>query len=246
MIGYILIAVLVGNIGSVLLASIMLSIGSEHLQKLATHINAFAGGTLLGAAFIGMLPNAVKLAGYQISYAILGGILFFFVIEKIMLWRICADQNCDRHSKAGALMLMIGDSFHNFLDGIVIAAAFLHSPSFGVVVALSVFAHEIPQEIADFGVMLKAGFSKQKAIMYNLFSGLTAIAGALLAWYSGVYTQKAMPYILALSAAGFIYIALADLIPELHRKTNAHQSIVQFLLLIAGISVILISIITKP
>jgi zinc and cadmium transporter len=201
---------------------------------------------LLGAAFIGMLPNAVKLAGYQISYAILGGILFFFVIEKIMLWRICADQNCDRHSKAGALMLMIGDSFHNFLDGIVIAAAFLHSPSFGVVVALSVFAHEIPQEIADFGVMLKAGFSKQKAIMYNLFSGLTAIAGALLAWYSGVYTQKAMPYILALSAAGFIYIALADLIPELHRKTNAHQSIVQFLLLIAGISVILISIITKP
>lgn len=246
MIGYILIAVLVGNIGSVLLASIMLSIGIEHLQKLATHINAFAGGTLLGAAFIGMLPNAVKLAGYQISYAILGGILFFFVIEKIMLWRICADQNCDRHSKAGALMLMIGDSFHNFLDGIVIAAAFLHSPSFGVVVALSVFAHEIPQEIADFGVMLKAGFSKQKAIMYNLFSGLTAIAGALLAWYSGVYTQKAMPYILALSAAGFIYIALADLIPELHRKTNAHQSIVQFLLLIAGISVILISIITKP
>lgn len=246
MITFIIIAVLIGNIGSVLLASLMLRISNEHLHKLTKHINAFAGGTLLGAAFLGMLPNAVKLGGYQISYAILVGILFFFIIEKIMLWRICADENCDRHSKAGALMLMIGDSFHNFLDGIVIAAAFLHSPSFGIVVTISVFAHEIPQEVADFGVMLKAGFSKRKAILYNLFSGLTAIAGALLAWYAGLYTQMAMPYILALSAAGFIYIALADLVPEMHRKTNARQSLLQFILLLAGISVIIISIITKP
>ncbi|HEY9125441.1 MAG TPA: ZIP family metal transporter, partial [Bacteroidales bacterium] len=170
----------------------------------------------------------------------------FFIIEKIMLWRICADENCDRHSKAGALMLMIGDSFHNFLDGIVIAAAFLHSPSFGIVVAISVFAHEIPQEVADFGVMLKAGFSKRKAVLYNLLSGLTAIVGALLAWYAGLYTQIFMPFILALSAAGFIYIALADLVPQMHRKTNIRQSVFQFLLLIAGISVIIISIITKP
>lgn len=246
MIGYIIIAVLIGNIGSVLMASLMLSFSNDQLQKLTKHINAFAGGTLLGAAFLGMLPNAVKLGGYQISYAILVGILFFFIIEKIMLWRICADEKCDRHSKAGALMLMIGDSFHNFLDGIVIAAAFLHSPSFGIVVTISVFAHEIPQEVADFGVMLKAGFSKRKAVLYNLFSGLTAIAGAFLAWYSGVYTQIAMPYILALSAAGFIYIALADLVPEMHRKTNVRQSVFQFLLLITGILVIIISIVTKP
>lgn len=246
MITYIITAVLIGNLGSVLLASLMLSINNEQLHKLTKHINAFAGGTLLGAAFLGMLPNAIKLGSYKMSYAILVGILFFFIIEKIMLWRICADENCDRHSKAGALMLMVGDSFHNFLDGIVIAAAFLHSPSFGIVVTISVFAHEIPQEVADFGIMLKAGFSKQKAILYNLFSGLTAIFGALLAWFSGIYTKMATPYILALSAAGFIYIALADLIPELHRKTNARQSVLQFIFLIAGISVIIISIITKP
>ncbi len=246
MIATIILAVIIGNIGSVLLASLMLRFSNEYLQKLTKHINAFAGGTLLGAAFLGMLPNAVKLGGYQMTYAVLIGILFFFIIEKIMLWRICVDENCDRHNKAGALMLMIGDSFHNFLDGIVIAAAFLHSPSFGIVVTISVFAHEIPQEIADFGVMLKAGFSKRKAILYNLFSGVTAIVGALLAWYAGQYTKIAMPYILALSAAGFIYIALADLVPEMHRKTNARQSIFQFLLLLAGISVIIVSIITKP
>ena len=246
MVGYILIAVLFGNIGSVMLASLLLRIGSHKLQQLTKHINAFAGGTLLGAAFIGMLPNAVKLGGFQVSYAILGGILFFFLIEKVMLWRICADEHCDRHSKAGALMLMVGDSFHNFLDGIVIAAAFLHSSSFGVVVALSVFAHEIPQEVADFGVMIKSGFSKRKAVFYNLFSGFTAILGALLAWYWGVYTQMAMPFILAVSAAGFIYIALADLIPELHRRSSFGQSFTQFLLLLAGISVIVISILTKP
>lgn len=246
MIEYILLAVVLGNIGSVLVASLMLQFNDVKLQKMLKHINAFAGGTLLGAAFLGMLPNSIKLGGYMVSYAVLGGILFFFIVEKIMIWRVCADQNCDRHGKAGALMLMIGDSFHNFLDGIVIAAAFLHSPSFGIVVAISVFAHEIPQEVADFGVMLKAGFSKRKAIFYNLFSGLSAIAGAFLAWYSGYYIKLAMPFILALSAAGFIYIALADLIPELHRKSSIGQSMVQFLLLLAGIAVIIVSIITKP
>jgi len=143
-------------------------------------------------------------------------------------------------------MLMIGDSFHNFLDGIVIAAAFLQSGTFGIAVAISVFAHEIPQEIADFGVIIKAGYSKRKAILYNLFSGCTAIVGSLLAWYAGLYTKISMPFILAASAAGFIYIALADLIPELHRKNTFKQSALQLLLLLAGILVIVISVFFKP
>jgi zinc and cadmium transporter len=246
MISNVVIAVLAGNIGSVMVAALMLKFDNKRLARLTKHINAFAGGTLLGAAFLGMLPNAIKMGGYQISYTVLVGIVFFFIIEKIMLWRICSDENCNRHSKAGALMLMIGDSFHNFLDGIVIAAAFLHSVPFGFVVAISVFAHEIPQEIADFGVMIKAGFDKKKALLYNLFSGLTAIVGALLSWYAGVYTKMALPYILSLSAAGFIYIALADLIPDLHRKTEAKQSLIQFFFLLSGVSVIILSIITKP
>lgn len=242
----IIIAVLIGNIGSVLIASLMLKLSNDKLKRHIKHINAFAGGTLLGAAFLGMLPNATKLADYKVSYFVLGGILFFFIIEKIMLWRLCFDEQCERHNQSGALMLMIGDSFHNFLDGIVIAASFYHSFSFGIVVAISVFAHEIPQEIADFGVLLNAGISKIKAILYNLYSGLSAIAGALLALYAGAYTQMAMPYILAFSASGFIYIALADLIPELHRKTGIRQSVMQFLLLLTGITVIIVSILFKP
>lgn len=246
MILYIFLAVLIGNIGSVIMASLVLRLKKENLQKVTRHINAFAGGTLLGAAFIGMLPNAINIGGEAISYVVLGGILFFFLIEKIMIWRVCTDENCDRHSRAGAMMLMIGDSFHNFLDGIVIAAAFLHSVSFGIVVALSVFAHEIPQEVADFGVIIKAGFSKRKAILMNLLSGLTAFLGAMLAWSSALSAEKSMPYIFAISAAGFIYIALADLIPELHKKNSTQQSVYQFVFLIAGICVIILSVITKP
>jgi zinc and cadmium transporter len=239
-------AVFIGNVASVLLASLLLRLNSSRLQKSIRHINAFAGGTLLGAAFLGMLPNAVKQLNYQASYIVLGGILFFFVIEKVMLWRVCNNEHCNRHSQSGALMLMIGDSFHNFLDGIVIAAAFLNNQAFGIIVAISVFAHEIPQEVADFGVMIKAGFSKQKTIWYNIFSGFTAFAGAFAAWFYGVYTQMALPYILAISAAGFIYIALADLIPDLHRKSSFKEASVQFLLLLTGIGVIIVSIMYKP
>ncbi len=246
MVVYVILAVLIGNIGSVLMASIILLLNRNNLQKVTRHINAFAGGTLLGAAFIGMLPNAINMGGVAVSYVVLGGIMFFFVIEKVMIWRICTDENCDRHSKSGAMMLMIGDSFHNFLDGIVIAAAFLHSVSFGIVVAISVFAHEIPQEVADFGVIIKAGFSKRKAIVMNLLSGLTAFLGALLAWFSVFTTEHFMPFVFAISASGFIYIALADLIPELHKKSSIKQSVFQFVFLIAGICVIIISVITKP
>lgn len=245
MIEYIIIAVVIGNVVSVLGASLLLKIGDNLLQKILKHIYAFAGGTLLGAAFLGMIPKAIKLSGFEISYYILGGILFFFVIEKIMLWRMCADENCDRHGKTGAMMLMIGDSFHNFLDGVVIAASFLHSPAFGFVVALSVFAHELPQELADFGVLIKAGYSKKKAFLLNFFSGFSALLGAVLAWYAKETTEMATPFILAVSAASFIYIALADLIPELHRKTAARESFFQFLLLLLGIIVILISVLFK-
>ena len=241
----ILFAVFIGNVLSVLGASLLLKIHDGFLQKMLKYIYPFAGGTLLGAAFLGMIPKAIQQNGYSISYAILIGILFFFLIEKIMLWRMCADENCDRHGKTGAVMLMIGDSFHNFLDGVVIAAAFMHSSVFGFVVAVSVFAHELPQELADFGVMIKAGFSKKKAFLFNLFSGFIALLGALLAWYANETTVVATPYILSLSAASFIYIALADLIPELHRKTNCKESLSQFLFLILGVLLIFLSIVLK-
>lgn len=246
MLFYIITAVLIGNIISVLGATLLLKLKNELLTKLTREVNAFAGGILLGAAFIGMLPKAIEQAGSFVSYFVLAGILFFFLLEKLMLWRFCADEHCDRHNKAGALMLMAGDSFHNLLDGIVIAAAFLQSISFGFVVAISVFAHELPQEIADFGVMIRAGISKRKAIIINIASGLTAIIGAVFAWYFAVQTKIALPYILAFSASGFIYISLADLIPQLHKKYDFRESTKQFLLILSGLLVIFISVYQKP
>jgi zinc and cadmium transporter len=239
----VLIAVLIGNVGSVLAASLMLRIKDEKLHRYLKNINAFAGGTLLGAAFIGMLPKAIQITGYTISYYVLGGILFFFLLEKIMLWRMCSEEHCERREKASALMLMVGDTFHNCLDGVTSAAAFMYSQSFGIVMAFSIFAHELPQEIGDVGVMVHSGFSKRKAIMYNVYSGLAAIVGAVLALYAGSYTQHALPFILAFSAAGLLYIALADLIPELHHKANLSESVLQLALLLLGIGVIILSVV---
>lgn len=246
MIHSILIAILIGNLGSVLVATFLLRFDMDVLLKWLKHVNAFAGGTLLGAAFLGMLPKSVALGGPEMSYIVLVGIFFFFVLEKFLLWRICVDENCDRHSQTGARMLMIGDSFHNFLDGVVIAAAFIHSTSFGLIVTFSVFAHEIPQEIADFGVMIKSGFSKKKAIWYNVISGLTALIGGFLSWYFGSIIQGLLPYVLAFSAAGFMYVSLADLIPELHKKLHFKESVHQIVFLLLGILFIVFSIILKP
>jgi len=246
MIFSLIILVLIGNIGSVMAASLLLKIPIKDLNHYLKHIYAFSGGTLLGAAFLGMIPNAIQKGGYEISYTILGGILFFFLIEKIILWRMCGNENCDRHEKAGASMLMIGDSFHNFIDGIVITAAFMQSPSFGIMVAISVFAHEIPQEVSDFGVLIKSGFTPRKAILLNVVSGCAALIGMFIAYYFETYTRSLTPYILAISAASFIYIALADLIPELHKKTTIKQSLFQFSLMLLGIVFIYLSIKNKP
>jgi len=224
----------------------MLKLNDNLLQKLVKNVNAFAGGTLLGAAFIGMLPRAFSMAdAATVSYVVLSGIVFFFVVEKIMLWRFCNNPDCDRHRQAGALMLLFGGGFHSMLDGIIIAAAFFHSSSLGLVVSISIFTHEIARQIGNFGVLLKTGYSKRKALAYNISAGLMAIVGAGIAYFFAEKTANMLPYIFAFSAAGFIYVSLADLIPELHRKTNARQSIFQFLLLITGISVIVISIISK-
>jgi zinc and cadmium transporter len=247
MVTVMILTVVIASMGSIFLASLMLKLNDNLLQKLIKNVNAFAGGTLLGAAFIGMLPKAFSMAdAATVSYVVLSGIVFFFVVEKIMLWRFCSNPDCDRHNQAGALMLLFGGGFHSMLDGIIIAAAFFHSSSFGLVVSISIFTHEIARQIGNFGVLLKAGYSKRKALAYNIAAGLMAIVGAGIAYLFAEKTANMLPYIFAFSAAGFIYVSLADLIPELHRKTNARQSVLQFILLIAGISVIIISIITKP
>ncbi len=236
---YIIIAILIGSAGSVSLAGLLLLLKEDKLQKTATYLVSLAGGTLLGAAFLGMMPKAINLLNGSIILQItLIGIVVFFLIEKIILWRTCYNKDCERYQNASAPLILIGDAFHNFIDGIVIASAFLSSINFGILATIAVFAHEIPQELADFGVLIKNGYSAKKAFFYNMISGLTAIPAGILSYYYLGSTTKLIPYVLAFSAASFIYIALAGLVPQMHKKTQLKDSIIQFMLIILGILII--------
>jgi zinc and cadmium transporter len=168
---------------------------------------------------------------------VLAGIIGFFVLEKIVVWRHCHDGECEVHGRAGALIL-VGDAFHNFVDGVTIAAAFIASIPVGIATGLAILAHELPQEVGDFAILLENGYTRRQAILYNILSGLSTFPGALLAYFLLTATQRLTPYVMAISAASFIYIAIADLIPSLHHKSELKQAISQFIFILAGIGTI--------
>lgn len=244
---YIILALFLGSVGSVALAGILLLLNENKLKKISTYLMYLSGGTLLGAAFLGMIPKAVSMTeGKNIFVFILGGILFFFILEKIILWRTCQNENCQRHLKSAIPMILIGDGFHNAIDGIVIAASFLSSFELGVFVSMSVVFHEIPQELADFGILIKGGLNRKKALFYNMLSGSSAILSGIVSYFALDGMKSLIPYALAFSASSFLYISLADLIPEMHKKTHPKESFFQILLILLGISIIfLIKLIQK-
>jgi zinc and cadmium transporter len=243
---YVIIALFLGSVGSVALAGLLLLFGNEKLEKVSTYLMYLAGGTLLGAAFLGMIPKAISMSEPRlILQTIMFGVLLFFVLEKIILWRSCRNKDCERHMTAAAPIILIGDAFHNAIDGVVIAASFLTSTELGIFVTLSVVLHEIPQELGDFGILIKSGFSRSKAFWFNVLSGATAIVFGVAAYYTLDSIRSLIPYALAFSASSFLYIALADLIPEMHRKTSLKASISQVLLIALGILIIYVSLYFK-
>src|SRR6267378_4166871 len=208
---------------------------------------SFAIGTLLGAVFLEILPHAIASTGnLQALFAtVLAGILGFFVLEKLVLWRHCHIEDCEAHdhhadpSDGGRSGLMIiGDGFHNFVDGILIAAAFLQSTELGIVTAAAIIAHEIPQEIGDFVILLHSGYSKLTALALNLLSSLAMLVGALLAYFTLQAAQEWIGTVLALAAASMIYVAVADLIPGLHRRPELHATAQQVALIALGVALI--------
>ena len=227
-----------GSVGAIAVAALMLLFPDSVRRSLVPNLVSYATGTLLGAAFLGMIPAGLRQAPAEsIMATVLAGMLLFFILEKLVLWRHCHDADCEVHGRAGPLILM-GDAFHNFVDGMVIAAAFLTSIPLGIAAALAVIAHEIPQEVGDFAILLDGGYSRGKAFALNGLSSLATLPGALLAyfWLGGM--RPVVPYILAISAASFIYIATADLIPGLHRQVTPSASLRQLALLLAGIATI--------
>ncbi|CAN4271988.1 COG0428 Predicted divalent heavy-metal cations transporter [Methylophilaceae bacterium] len=256
---------------------------------------SYAIGAMLGAVFLEILPHAFNLAGSveKVSATLLLGLLLFFVLEKLVIWRHCHGDHCEVHAlhteqdcpsglglnatqtstaqlntqHAGAkykafapqarasallshghlhnhdsgrsgLMIMIGDTFHNFIDGILIAAAFTADIKLGVVTALAIIAHEIPQEVGDFLILLHSGYSKKQALIFNLVSSVATLVGGLMAYYALQYVQSWVPIILALAASSLLYVAVADLIPGLHKRTELKATLAQILLISIGVATI--------
>lgn len=227
-----------GSIGAIAGAALFLLFPEGVRKLLIPCLISYATGTLLGAAFLGMIPAGLKQApAVAVTATVLAGMVLFFMLEKLVLWRHCHDSECEVHGRAGPLIL-IGDAFHNFVDGVVIAAAFLTSVPLGITAALAVIAHEIPQEVGDFAILLDSGYGQTKAVVLNGLSAVTTLPGAVAAYLWVGETHKAVPYILALSAASFIYIAAADLIPGLHRQVTLAASLRQVGLLLLGIGTI--------
>lgn len=241
-----------GGILSVMCAGIFLLIPDGPRARVLPHLVSFATGALLGAALLALVPDAIEGAGPEntrgIGIALVAGIVVFFVLEKLVLWRHShsseyADHGAhhahhEHREHASAVLVIIGDSIHNALDGVIIGAAFLTDVKLGIVTALAVTAHEIPQEIGDFAVLLHSGMSRMRALAFNLISSLTSVVGGLVAYFTLGNALRVLPYAVAVAAASFIYVAMADLIPGLHRRVSTRESIGQVVLITLGIAVI--------
>jgi zinc and cadmium transporter len=238
MLAWIIVFSLLGSVGAVLGAALVLLLSEKFRKILVPNLISYATGTLLGAVFLGLIPKALEKSSSPAILAwLLAGILFFFVMEKLVLWRHCHLPDCDVHASAGPLVL-IGDAFHNFTDGVIIAGAFLLSMPLGVATGLAVVSHEIPQELGDFAILLESGYSRGQALLYNTMSALATLPGALLAYYFLANMMQAVPYILLVGAASFLYIALVDLTPYLHRRFGLADSLLQLGLIMSGMGTI--------
>jgi zinc and cadmium transporter len=240
---------LLGGVAGVMLAGIFLLVPERSRTKALPLLVAFATGALLGAALLGLLPEAIGMAEGDyagVGLSLLGGIALFFVLEKLVLWRHCHEDHCethapdhghghDAHQRAPGVMILIGDTMHNVLDGVLIAAAFLIDINLGIMTGLAVLAHEVPSEVGNFAILLHDGMSRARAFSWNLITALGAVVGGVVGYFALSAVRPALPYALGVSAASLLYVAVADLIPGLHRKTDARSGILQVILIALGV-----------
>ena len=230
----------VGGLGGLLAAASVLLIHESARTRIVPWLVSYAVGALLGAAMLKILPEAVELlAPGRLFATLLVGVMLFFILEKLVLWRHCHTHDCEVHD-GSVVGVIVGDSFHNFVDGAVIATAVMTSVPLGISTAIAVAAHEIPQELGDFAILLHAGYSRGRALLLNVLSGLSSAVGAVVAFAAFDFVPTLRPYCLALAAASFLYVAMADLIPGLHRGRTDAASMRQVLLIGAGIGTMLI------
>ena len=225
----------VGGLGGLLVAASVLLINDSARTRVVPWLVSYAVGALLGAATLKILPEAAEqVAPARLFATLLAGVMLFFVLEKLVLWRHCHTHDCEVHESSVA-SVMIGDTFHNFVDGAVIGAAVLTSIPLGVSTAIAVAAHEIPQEIGDFAILLHAGYSRERALLLNVLSALASVAGAMGTFLAFDLVPRTLPYFLVIAASSFLYVAMADLIPGLHRGRTDASSLRQIVLIALGI-----------
>jgi len=228
-------------VGATLLISLVSLIGlvgiilsKKTLKNVLVFLVSLSAGTLMGGVFLHLLPEAMEeLETKMVLNTTLLSFLLFFVLEKVLGWRHCHESECEIHSFG--YMNLFGDAIHNFVDGLVIAGAFVNSIPLGMSTSLAILVHEIPQEIGDFGVLVHAGFKKRQALLMNFLSGLAAVFGALLGYFiseSGVAMEK---FLLPLAAGGFLYIGASDLLPEIRKEKSLKKSILSFVIFLVGI-----------
>ena len=241
---------LLGGLLSVLFAAALtLNTRVSWVQMLIS----YAIGALLGAAFLNALPEALELSENpaNMTATVLFGILLFFILEKLVLWRHCHLEGCAAHDPLhgsaattvnnhdngrSGMMVMLGDTFHNFVDGILIAAAFMADVQLGIVTAIAIIAHEIPQEASDFLILLNSGYTRRQALLFNLLCSVATLIGGVLAYFMLQDMSHLIPSLLGLAAASMIYVAMSDLIPGLHKRPEINATVQQVALIMLGIS----------
>ena len=233
-----------GSLGGLLTASTFLLLGDSLRTRIVPWAISYAVGTLLGVALLALLPEALGTLPPSVAMGtLLAGVLTFFLLEKLVLWRHCHDghgHECEAHTSSAASLVIIGDAFHTFVDGAIIAAAVLTSIPLGITTALAVAAHEIPQEVGDVAILLRAGYSRSRALTLNMLSGVGGILGAVAMLVASQPLPQLLPYVLAFAAGNFLYIAMADLIPDLHRGNVEGGAFRQMALIGAGILTIVL------
>ncbi|MFH0835855.1 MAG: ZIP family metal transporter [Candidatus Micrarchaeota archaeon] len=205
------------------------------LNKLVLLLVAFSAGTLMGGAFLHLMPEALEeMPAMDFSLVFLASFSLFFVLERVVKWRHChADGSCDVHSFG--YVSLFGDAVHNFVDGLIIAASFIASVPVGIATTVAVLFHELPQEIGDFAILIHAGFSRKKALAYNFLVSLSALVGAVIGFYLSTAVESLVPFLLPVAAGSFVYIASSDLIPELHKEPDFGKAMRSFVFFVLGL-----------
>lgn len=208
----------------------------ETLEKLTIFLVSLSAGALMGGAFLHLLPEAAaELEVEKICLITLAAFVFFFLMEKLLFWRHCHKENCPVHTFG--YMNLVGDSIHNFIDGLAIAAAFLANPGLGFTTTIAIALHEIPQEIGDFGVLIHSGFNKTRALTVNYIVALTVVLGGIVGYFASFILESAISYLLPFAAGGFIYISASDLMPEIRKEADLGKSLSAFAVFILGIAI---------